>query len=116
MSDVQGYQGWTNYETWATALWLDNEQHSYEGARETARQCYRDAEATTYGLSRLDVAVHDLADVLREELDEAMPDLEASMWSDLLRSAFGEIDWKELAEHYLDDEIVAECLVEELTV
>ena len=24
------YNGWTNYETWAVKLWMDNEEGSYE--------------------------------------------------------------------------------------
>ena len=31
------YNGWTNYETWAVALWIDNEQATYQTAREIVR-------------------------------------------------------------------------------
>jgi len=29
MSDEQGYNGWTNYETWCVNLWLTNDQGLY---------------------------------------------------------------------------------------
>ena len=29
----QEYNGWTNYETWNVALWLDNDYESYNIAR-----------------------------------------------------------------------------------
>ena len=29
----QDYNGWTNYETWNVALWLDNDYESYQFAR-----------------------------------------------------------------------------------
>lgn len=31
------YQGWTNYETWAVKLWMDNEEPSYLHWKETTR-------------------------------------------------------------------------------
>ena len=38
MNEERKYNGWTNYETWATALWLDNERESYDYWREQARE------------------------------------------------------------------------------
>jgi hypothetical protein len=34
-ADEQGYNGWSNYETWNVALWIDND----EGLNELAREC-----------------------------------------------------------------------------
>ena len=30
---IMTYNGWTNYETWNVALWLDNDEQSYALAR-----------------------------------------------------------------------------------
>jgi len=38
MSDSEEYNGWTNRETWATNLHIDNDQGLYETAREYARE------------------------------------------------------------------------------
>jgi hypothetical protein len=38
MSDDKKYNGWTNYETWNVALWLDNEQSSERHWRGAAQE------------------------------------------------------------------------------
>lgn len=90
MSDEQGYNGWTNYETWAVALWIDNEQSTQEWALELAREAKGN-----------DHERYELAQGLKSELEEAMPDLGGSVWSDLLGAAWSEVDWYEIADHYL---------------
>jgi len=39
------YNGWYNYETWVTALWMDNEEPSYRYWREQAQEAIANAEA-----------------------------------------------------------------------
>ena len=34
------YNGWSNYETWNVALWLDNEEPMYILTRETMRELW----------------------------------------------------------------------------
>lgn len=101
MSDAR-YNGWTNYETWAVALWLDNEPGDYDAMERMAQEAWDDAEATSY-MTREQAARYALAEAIREEMTEAMPDLGASMWSDLLGAAVSSVDWYEIADHYLDD-------------
>jgi hypothetical protein len=97
------YNGWTNYETWAVALWIDNEQGSYESARELAKDLYRQAEADKT-FTRREVAVNDLEDALKEEYEEGNPLADdATVYADLLRAALGEVNWREIAHHYLDE-------------
>lgn len=94
MSD-KGYNGWTNYETWATALWIGNDPGSEETARELTREAKGDAA--------------DLARSLREWVDSEpdeggmIPDLGSSLAADLLRAALSEVDWYEIAESYIAD-------------
>lgn len=82
------YNGWSNYETWCVALWIGNEEGSY-----------RESVAMTRAADDEDR----LANELREWVESTMPDLGASMWSDLLRSAFSEVDWYEIAASYWAD-------------
>lgn len=85
----RGYNGWSNYETWATALWLDNEEGSqYEASRIVRHNNIDDGSA---------------AGALKEWVEEMRPDEPASLFSDLLTSAMQEIDWQEIAEHFKDD-------------
>lgn len=73
------YNGWTNYCTWAAALWLDNEETTYKYFR---------------GLA---------AEIKEEEADENAPELSASMYSDLLGFAMQEINYYEIASNILEE-------------
>ena len=75
----EGYQGWKNYETWAVALWLDNYQGSYEYWRERIEELTSEVGP--------DDAVHELADELQADHEEAKPELDG-VWGDLLNGAF----------------------------
>ena len=37
------YNGWTNYETWAVKLWIDNDEGTYTYWRERTRECWNEA-------------------------------------------------------------------------
>jgi len=97
MPEEQGYQGWKNHATWAMNLWINNEEGTYNEAREMAEAAKKQAEAD----DREPAVV--LADALSEVWEERMPDLGASVWSDLLTSAFRDIDWDEIADGFLED-------------
>lgn len=85
------YNGWTNYETWNVALWLDNEQGSQEDMIDLARE-YRHEEP------------YELGKAIKDYVEEQNPlASDASMWSDLLNAALSEVDWTDIAEHYLSD-------------
>lgn len=103
MSDEKGYNGWSNYETWNAAVWLDNDQGSYNTAREMAQEAYDQAEAER-SFTREERATLDLAKQLEKMIKEQDPLAgQASMFSDLLTAALGEIDWYEISEHYMED-------------
>jgi hypothetical protein len=96
-TEEAGYNGWTNYETWCVALWIDNEEAEYHTTRAKARAFNagtRDPNRTPQG---------EFADWLKEYVEETMPELPPSLWSDLLRAAFSEVDWYEIAAHYLEE-------------
>jgi len=103
MARDEGYNGWTNYETWAVALWIDNEEGSYNMVREMAREIFRSDREKIPGT---DIEVSPrvtLARWIKDEMENSEPDLGASMWADLLSSALSVVDWYEIADHYLDD-------------
>lgn len=101
MADDKRYNGWKNYETWLVGLWLDNDAGSYSQWDERAREIYSESEATQYS-SRRDVASSDLAKEIQDEVEEANPLPSSGLYTDLLTGALSEVDWYEVAEHYLD--------------
>lgn len=95
------HNGWRNYETWAVNLWLDNEEGTYNYWRERAREAYAAASADSIW-TREQRARYTLADTLKAEIEESLPDLGASMAADLLGAALSEVHWDEIAEHMID--------------
>lgn len=101
-----------NYETWAVALWIDNEESSYRywrdyGVVESNKQAADELRGESIksvkeAKRRLgEVAKGILAARLKDELTEAASDLGATMWADLLSAALSEVDWHEVVEHLL---------------
>ena len=93
--DEQGYNGWTNYETWCVNLWLDNEELFQEDMGWIANQTQKE--------------VHIRADMLKEYVNElgetagTEPLIGASMFVDLLRSALDNVDWREIIRAHQED-------------
>ncbi len=96
----EGYNGWRNYETWNVALWIDNDQGSYNQRQNMAQEAWDEAEANR-DFTRTERATLDLATALEEWIDELSED--ASLFTDLLGAALSEVDWHEIAEHYIED-------------
>ena len=103
MTTDKRYNGWTNYETWAVKLWMDNEEGTSTYWRERTRAVFVSAEPSFSFQSPKDTARIDLADELKREHEENAPDLGASVFSDLLGAALSEVDWREIAAVLLDD-------------
>ena len=92
------YNGWTNYETWNVALWMDNDQGLYSMRCEWAQSAYDDNK------DDLDAAKRQLADTIKDFMEENNPlSSDASCYSDLLSAALSEVDWYEIAENWLED-------------
>jgi len=111
MSEDRTYNGWASYETWAVALWLDNEKGDYLYWREQAEKHWKNAlecERVVKGIwTREEAATFNLADQLRDEIRENSPLQASSMYSDLLTSALDEVNWREIAGNWLEDWIEA---------
>ena len=87
------YNGWTNYETWAVKLWMDNEQGTQEHFDELAdRHLKRNGEDN----------LHLLADALKAAHEEALPEVRGFA-ADLLNAAMSEVNWHEIANSLVED-------------
>lgn len=93
------HNGWKNSQTWATALWIDNDESTYSYVREIASEIVAADDEKP--------AVYELSDRLRDFVrDQMLPELDG-LASDLLSSAVSEIDYDEIAKGIiseLDDE------------
>lgn len=100
--ETQDYQGWTNRETWATALHIDNDQVLLETALEYAKGRLEENEGD------LETALYYLAENLDGWIVDDLLTLEnisgnQGLW--LMLTDIGSlyrVNWRELADHYLD--------------
>ena len=89
LTTTSTYNGWSNRETWLASLWLTNDQASYSLLLEAQRTGDSD-------FARADWLERELREQLAEEASDA------SMWSDLLSTAFHRINWVEVIENNQD--------------
>jgi hypothetical protein len=103
MTNDKKYNGWNNYETWNVALWIDNDQGGYSQRQEMVQDAWDNAEADK-NFTREERATLSLADALKDWIEEMNPIADqASMFTDLLGNALGQVDWHEIAENFLTD-------------
>lgn len=107
MTTDKTYNGWTNYETWNVALWMDNDQGSQEYWQERAEEIAKVAEDKHE-------ATNALAEEMKDQHEEASQDLleranaQCSVWADLLGAALSEVCWYEIAGGKLEDVEIGE--------
>lgn len=85
---MNNYNGWKNYETWIYNLHLTN-------AGDVMRDYFEQLSSMN---------AYELGQYLKSELDEQISERDLpSLLCDLLMSASSEIDFREIAEHLLND-------------
>jgi len=94
------YNGWYNYETWNFKLWLDNDQTLNEWLQSTIESC-------CHSLSDRDriKSIDRLANILLQYAWNNMPELDASFYVDVMSASIREVNFREIAESYVDEEI-----------
>ena len=108
-AEETGYQGWKNYETWTVALWLDNDEGSSDYWREQAAEAQRSAPAgsgedqpTSAAWTPDEEARFALADQLKQHHEDMVEELGVQgVFADLLNAALSEVNWDEIAEHFI---------------
>jgi len=89
------YNGWTNYETWATDLWLTNDESAYMTAREIVRA----------GKTLTDEGNDDIVLELKHWVEDNVPELPGfnenqfpmGLFSDFINASLKEVNWFEIA-------------------
>jgi hypothetical protein len=82
------YNGWTNYETWNYKLWLDNDKELNNSVFELV-QTHKDT--------------YDLSQELRKLAYDNAPTLVPSFYSDVMYGSMREVNFREIAESYLEE-------------
>lgn len=96
------YNGWSNRESWATALWIDNDYSLYETALEYARG---EIEGHDEGEQ---INSYYLGESLKNYIEEDLLTFDnvsnnKDLW--LMLTDIGSlyrVNWREIADHYLD--------------
>lgn len=106
MAKADEYNGYTNRETWATSMFLDGNYDPdgvqvHEAVAILAAEAVRESKQRFQG--REVVAQRILADRLTEFVKHTNNPPASGLAADLLGSAFGRVDWLELAELKLDE-------------
>jgi hypothetical protein len=91
------YNGWTNYETWATASWIENEQSSYNHSHFLAELVKEEHHEQSDRVGCLATKLKDWIEELNPLADQA------DLFCDLLNAAISEVDWHEIAENFLSE-------------
>jgi len=86
--NTKEYNGYTNYETWLVALWINNDEGLQDYVMEMA--------------ARSDGYAYHLADDMKAYFEDDKPEL-SGMWADMLGAALSEVDWDDLGETFMRD-------------
>lgn len=111
--DNETYNGWSNRETWATALHINNTQHLTDYAYNLLRETFSDSVDESDSESYL-TAIYDAQDNLMNWVEDITSD---DYWDNqtpydirLMRRDIGSlwrVDWREITKSFLSDEIAA---------
>lgn len=97
------YNGWSNYETWVTNLWLTNDENTYAYCREAAESAFAEARSSAT-FTRSDRYRLNFADALKEIVTSGHPLQDSpGLYSDLLTGAIGEVNWMEIASNMFEE-------------
>ena len=97
------FNGWTNYETWNCALWIDNDQGEQEYWRERARTVEPiQNEFMAEDRRKVAALAVDLQGTFENQAAEWMGS-QVGFFTDIFNAALREVNWTEIAEHLIDD-------------
>jgi hypothetical protein len=89
------YNGWTNYETWNANLWID--WHMSERIAMLTADLFGSYED-------LDEITNFVAHEIKSMFIDLMPDIESGFFADVMNASFREVNFHEIARHYVEAE------------
>jgi len=105
------YNGYSNYETWAVQLWIDNTESSSAFWRRLAEEIYNHKAAEQTYFSRTEDAACILADKLRDSYNNQMEmvlseaNVIGTVWADLLNASVCAVNFDEIAKNLMESMI-----------
>jgi len=92
------YNGWTNYETWLCNMWFND--FDFTDMMDMVDQCEDNWDV-------LDIIENYIKEHVEEYVETYLQpnDYRSAhgFMHDMLNAAISEIDWRDIAEHYVDD-------------
>jgi hypothetical protein len=105
------YNGYSNYETWAVQLWIDNTESSSAYWRRLAEEVYNHQAVEQVHFSRVEDATCILTEKLRDSYNNGMEALlsdgnaTGTVWADLLNASVCAVNFGEIAKNLMESVI-----------
>jgi hypothetical protein len=110
---MMSYNGYTNYETWAVQLWIDNSESSSNYWRRLAEEIYNHQASEQVHFSKVDDAICLLTEKLKNSYNAGMEQLlsdgnsTGTVWADLLNASVCAVNFGEIAKNLMESVVFA---------
>jgi hypothetical protein len=107
------YNGYSNYETWAVQLWIDNTESKSAYWRRLAEEVYNHQASEQVHFSKVEDATCILAEKLRDSYNNGMErilndaNVNGTVWADLLNASVCAVNFGEIAKNLMESVIPA---------
>ncbi len=105
------YNGYSNYETWAVQLWIDNTESKSAYWRRLAEEVYNHQASEQAHFSKVEDATCILAEKLRDSYNNGMErilndaNVNGTVWADLLNASVCAVNFHEIAKNLMESVI-----------